>query len=198
MWRMWSISAYADARAIRGSKMSRTLALNWRATPIAPKSHGAQPAPAGHPRQPGSRGCVELRGGRGAGGPDVNPGPPRRWLTNRGEESFCGDEIGGFEPLGEAAVGRRCRDLDGRPPDCAHLPDFRNLVAAGRKALNGAYVRFCSDLRPMRYPPKSDIKPPRSPLPIVHSLSTAIREGRRGRSSRGEWLITDHGSLFHD
>jgi len=26
--------------------------------------------------------------------------------TNRVEKSFCGDEIGGFEPLGEAAVDR--------------------------------------------------------------------------------------------
>src|SRR5437899_12500077 len=26
--------------------------------------------------------------------------------TKRGEKSFCGDEIGGFEPLGEAAVDR--------------------------------------------------------------------------------------------
>jgi hypothetical protein len=89
-----------------------------------------------------------------------------------------------FEPLGQAAVDCRCGGLGRRPPDYAPLPDFRNLVTAGPKALNRAYVRFCSDLRPIRYPPKSDIKPRRSPLPIVHRLSTAPEKaaegGRRG------------------
>jgi len=52
------------------------------------------------------------------------PGPAHRGRRQRepapagheGEDSFCGDEIGRFEPLGEAAVDRRGRDLDRCPP----------------------------------------------------------------------------------
>src|SRR5262245_10797441 len=128
----------------------------------------------------GGRRCVEPRRGLETGGPDVNPGPLRRWLTTEARRAPEPMRSAVSLPPAVVAVDRRCRDLYRRPANYARLSDFRNLVAAGPKALNGAYVRFCSDLRPIRYPPKSDIKPHRSPLPIGHST----REGPRGRSSR--------------